>query len=777
MSVIPGGRGDGGRFGDWGWGDVRPGSGDGVRLPAFWLRTVADRPGPANVWHQVGNDRLTATAHAAGHVVIYSTDAGWVRLSEADPPGFGCSGGNWRWDDRAGRAVAGVGFSPLAPTWEVGSATWESGGQGWRLLRRVWAPFGDEPLLRVDVELDATDSQLRKGIFREVWGFRPEPIVLGGLMSRPLPPPAGYQLRQRVGWNLAFGAAGASRWLTDHVRRSLARRLALRFSTAGRSPDVVVLEPVRRPRLTSGRPSPLAAIPSAVFVASLDPTVRARVRAGVDGTQVELTVDLSTIPDGRLSFVVGLAEAGTVRQRVTRQRTVALVDTRRAWSRTWQLSLPSEPALERETLWHASQLRSARVRDRHFSSDYVAQGSAYGFIHGLQGAPRDYAIFMGPTCLVDPAGARSILLTMLRLQRPDGSLDYAHTGAGWRTSGGIHSAPTDLPIALLWAATDYVWSTGDDAVLDETPRWDPDGGPVAQRLLRSWRYLRDRVGLGPTGLIRVGSGDWNDPISSMAPNRTAFHDRGESVYNSAFASYVIPRVAELLASRFPGAAEDMRARADGLREATGASWNGRWFRRATDGRGGVIGDDRLFLDANAWCLIAGIGDRGRREILVDEIMSRLVDPSPIGPLCLDRPIAVRGGILAPGWDTNGGTWAALSGLLAWGLALHRPDAAVECLRKQTFASHAAAYPDLWTGIWSGPDAFNAPYARDPGGTFVQPATPMAEFPVMNANANAGVLLALIRVLGLEPGPDGLAARRDSPLGEWQLSTALGRFAG
>lgn len=249
---------------------------------------------------------------------------------------------------------------------------------------------------------------------------------------------------------------------------------------------MVVLEPVHRPRwLKSGRPSPLAAIPSAVFVASLNPTVRARVWTGINDTRVELAVDLSTIPDGRLSFVVGLAESATVTQRVTRQNSVSLADTRRSWNRTWKLHLPSKPILERETVWHAAQLRSARVHDRHFSSDYVAQGSAYGFIHGLQGAPRDYAIFMGPTCLVDPAGARSMLLTMLRLQRPDGSLDYAHTGAGWRTSGGIHAAPTDLPIALMWAATEYVWSTGDQMLLDEPLPRDATGGTVASRILRS----------------------------------------------------------------------------------------------------------------------------------------------------------------------------------------------------------------------------------------------------------------------------------------------------
>lgn len=208
--MIPGDIDGGGLFGDWAWDEFANESGEVARLPAFRLHPVPDRPGPVNVWHQVGNDRLTATAHAAGHVVLYSTDAGWVRLSDTNPGGRGCLGGTWRWDDRQGRAVAGTGCSLLAPTWEVGGATWESEGSGWRVSRRVWALFGDEPTLRIDVELDATDSQLKAGVFRETWGFRPEPIVLGGLMSHPVPPPAGYALRDRVGWNLAFEAAGAA---------------------------------------------------------------------------------------------------------------------------------------------------------------------------------------------------------------------------------------------------------------------------------------------------------------------------------------------------------------------------------------------------------------------------------------------------------------------------------------------------------------------------------------------------------------------------------------
>jgi hypothetical protein len=86
------------------------------------------------------------------------------------------------------------------------------------------------------------------------------------------------------------------------------------------------------------------------------------------------------------------------------------------------------------------------------------------------------------------------------------------------------------------------------------------------------------------------------------------------------------------------------------------------------------------------------------------------------------------------------------------------------------ARHARCYPDVWYGIWSGPDAYNAWFGEQPGQTFVQPATPMQEFPVMNSNAHAGPLLGLLRVLGVETTPSGLTVvPRGQPTG-WRLAT-------
>jgi hypothetical protein len=109
---------------------------------------------------------------------------------------------------------------------------------------------------------------------------------------------------------------------------------------------------------------------------------------------------------------------------------------------------------------------------------------------------------------------------------------------------------------------------------------------------------------------------------------------------------------------------------------------------------------------------------------------------------------------------------------AWGYALHDSERAWRCLMKQTLAAHARAYPGLCYGIWSGPDSWNSHLGERVGETFVQPATPMREFPVMNSSAHAGPLLALFKVLGVETTADGVRVDGRAPVaaGAWRLRT-------
>lgn len=717
---------DGGDFGTW--------ATDEDGLACFDLDGSAVR---SDVWHQVGNDRITATAHADGSATLYTWEEGLVRLTLPVP--------------LAAPATLRTRFG-------FGYAQWTHEAGELRIHRSIRAPFGETTGLRVDVSLEGTLPP----VFRERWRFAPFPLLVGGLMSRRISAPPTATLRERALWDAMLAVSTISRVATDAVRRALGLRLRLRprIDPALRA---VLLEPGAASQHPS-RPSLLPRVPGLVFVASLDegtPILRAATRGRRTDVEIEVT-----LPSGsratRLSFAVGYARPGEERDVIEALRATSPRESARRWQDVWRLELPCAPALERETSWHALYLRSAQVRDSVLGCGYLPQGSAYAYVHGLQGAPRDYAIASIPLAFVDPAGARELLRLALRLVRQDGSLHYAHTGAGVPTSAGIHAAPSDLPLFLLWAVTDYVWMARDRGLLEE----------ARPALLRAWRYLREGVGLGAHGLLRAGSGDWNDPITAFAPSRRAFHRDGESSFNSALAAYVLPRAARLLPEE--GAA--MRALAEHLREAMCGAWAGRWFLRGYDGQGGALGRDHLFLDANALCLIARLGSDAQRRALVDAIVSRCCDPSPIGPTVLDRPHPVRAGILPPGWDVNGGVWAFVSALTVWGLALHDPERAWRCLEKQTLAAHARAYPHVWYGIWSGPDAYNAHFGDRPGETYVQPATPMREFPVMNSNAHAGPLLALLKALGVEATPEGIVVQRPAPRGPWRLTTSLARIA-
>lgn len=756
--------GGGGWFGQW--------NVDLDGLPCFDLDLtettqtadlVAPPGGIAECWHQIGGLGLVATAHAGGWTSIYATSLGMVRLTSSKS-GWGITGTHTE--------MTGVRFG-------MGYAEWSARAAGWEITRRVSAAVIPDPVLRVDVHLsrDRNHHPLDgKPVtsYEEVWVPEPLPLLIGALMSPYRRPPHGYSLTEATTWRALYALSDTVRTATNAVRRAVARYLMLGPSCR-QSLRAIVTEP--RFPIPTAKPSSPAWIDLAlphIAVASLDDD--RRWQAGGHALRVKLAGADDAVD---LSFAVALAaHEEDLDSLIHMVRSQMGSSNAQSWGRCLEIDLPSEPSLAREARWHGSYLVGCQQPDALFGHRYAAQGSAYGFIHGLQGAPRDYAISSVPLSVLDPVGARQLLQVIMRMTTPGGATHYAHTGRGRCTSGGIHAAPTDLPIFFLWALTDYVFATGDRAFLDvDIPYYPPSRGKSAtprQRLTQAFEYLRERVGTGPHGLLRVGSGDWADPISAMVPDRRAFHESGESGFNTAFATYALPRAATMIESVDPETARSMRELAAGLRSAMEQAWTGRWFLRGYDGVGGTIGHDHLFVDGQVWALIAKIGSDDQRHELVRNIWTLCDEPSPIGATILDRPHPVRFGMLAPGWDCNGGVWAAINGLLAWGYALHDPDLAWRNLRKQSLHAHASAYPHIWYGIWSGPDAYNAHFGEQPGETFVQPATPMQEYPVMNSNTHAGPLLAILRVLGIEAEPSGLVVEpRGLNAPRFRLSTALG----
>ena len=192
-----------------------------------------------------------------------------------------------------------------------------------------------------------------------------------------------------------------------------------------------------------------------------------------------------------------------------------------------------------------------------------------------------------------------------------------------------------------------------------------------------------------------------------------------------------------------------------LHEAFGGRWFGRAWLRNRDDIPYLLGNDNrnnnsdtyIDLEAQPWGLLSPtLLAMSDKQKVFNEIESQLNEPSPIGPL----------------QSPTGFVWPAISQLLPWSYVRNdNSSAAWNVFLKHLYANHANVFPDIWLGIWSGPDGWvstnsgNVPDLHGyVGGTWYSLVTPMIDFPVSNSNPDAMMLFALERMIGLEPSVDG-----------------------
>jgi len=460
-----------------------------------------------------------------------------------------------------------------------------------------------------------------------------------------------------------------------------------------------------------------------------------------------------------------------------------------------RFSVPSEPWVEREISWHNYYLRSSLTWDSFFREHIISQGHVYQYVMGFQGAARDPLQHTLPFVFSDPGIVKGIIRYTLKEIQPDGSIPYALVGSGMPMPSAFD--PGDQEMWLLWAASEYVLATRDKKFLDErvTPYMHREPAPsdptVRDLLARAFTHLVTEIGAGRHGLMRLAMGDWNDGIVvGRVPEKYAHevHQQAESVLNAAMASYVLDYYGRMLnAVGEKEAAAEARAKAAAQRTAVRAVWTGKWFRRAWLGPNlDWIGDDRIWLEPQPWAIIGDVTSPEQRTTLVASIDKELRRPSPIGALILNIGEDTPG--KRPGILENGGIWASINGTLIWALALAGGPSAWDEWKKNSLAMHAEAYPEIWYGIWSGPDYYNSVLSKHPGQTmFGDPPVGgkpsptdwginWTDFPVMNMHPHAWPLYSAAKLLGVDFQEDGVNFAPALPLPEYEFSTPLVGFS-
>ncbi len=736
-------------------------------------------------WAAFGNSRINAMVFNDGYIEVATQDRGVEYLNKADASqsawagGFGwlsdgeeawCTGYEWRPSAATTTRRFGMGYAESSLTY-----------RDVRMERVTTAPVGDMPVVVSDVTLENLDSSSTKKLSHwEYWDIARRPIEINWVVSgEPFTLAPGAARETRDSRNALFDES-VSYDATEN-------RLSLRREYVGSDPRPPALDPSaidyypNEPFLLSpfGGVSDVfvekraffggsgVALPQAVASNATGSGVADGPKGSENGAgQPHLFVmrsDLVLAPGEKrtLRFVYGYARSGEAYPTDVRFQAPSW-DPRAeytTWLRKHLLYFASEdaPELQRELAWHAYQIEASVGYRDYWQGHVVPQGSAYLYLHGADGAARDLGLFALPLVYTDPELAREELRLFMGIQFADERFSYAFQGHGMLDNAHIHTAPSDLPLFFVWALSEYVGATGDEGFLDEhVPYWPRDARPDAttwSHLVGALRHLFDVVATGEHGLVRIGTGDWSDGIVVEAPNRDLAVEKGESVPNTQMAVAVLPRVADLVETRDPALAQEIRTRVEGFRQALAGTWTGDHFVRAYFGDGVPVYADSVNLESQIWALIGdSFANPADRTTLVNLIEEKLDDPSPIGATLL------------PGAQV----WPAISAPLTWGYAISDPERAWAHLTRNTMAAHAVAFPDVWYGIWSGPDGVSS----KSGLAWKSQVTPMTDFPVQNNNYHAMPLLAALRMAGIEATATGIRVSPRIPRSRYSLRTRL-----
>ena len=792
--------------------------------------------GPTDHTHQVGNDRIIAAVSNFGYVQVRQDEGSPKFLNDYFPEQSHFGAGIGFLTD--GEQVLSTYYPGHGESFDriMGEGYFRKTvkGQKYAIDQVIFAPFGDDPVLLSAVTVTNHGNQDANLRWVEYWGCQNYQFSYRSWMQAEVfHTPNGADLRRQFGARFShqfrempnraglietqkfLGRAAADEQLWEQVQASLKK-----------DPSGFFGGPV--PDLASG-----AAMedlnPPSTFLVSLDGPVDGFATdasaffgsGGVDhptGLSAKLNNDASSTGSASalmlerhlslrpresrtLFFLYGYLPQGfeidSLVAKYSPDPAGMLSRSSAAWKADGiRFSTPDAPWAERETSWHNYYLRSNLTYDSFFREHILSQGHVYQYIIGFQGAARDPLQHTLPFIFSKPDVARAVIRYTLKEIQADGSIPYGIVGSGVPMPAIFH--PSDQEMWLLWTASEYVLATRDKSFLDEKipiyPRQVASStDPTVRDLLqRSYIHLTQDIGVGKHGLMRLSNGDWNDDVvvlrsataSQAGSGEGEVRQQAESVLNAAMASYVLDYYARMLA--YAGDtkdAEQARAKAEAQRLAVRECWQGRWFRRAWLGpQLGWLGEDHVWLEPQPWSIIGGAATPEQRATLVASLYELVRKPSPIGALVQskgDPNMTSQVGTL-----TNGGIWPSINGTLIWALALVDGAQAWDEWKKNCLALHAEAYPDIWYGLWSGPDTYNSVLSKYPGQTMFIEHSPddhsqhpalglnWTDYPVMNMHPHAWPLYSAAKLLGLAFQESGVSFQPTLPLAEYEFTSPL-----
>lgn len=804
---------------------------DGAGLPAYEFavdqrcdpvaRAYSPRAYPLrDPIHLIGNGRgLMAMAHASGGVELYTQDRGHKWINRVDtwadpddptyPPQIGGGFSYWtsngvvhstRFDDLP---VAGA-LARQTRRFGVGYVeTVTHGDDGVVVRRRVFAPDSDARALVAEVTVENGSGEARDVGLVEFWDVNLHQASVELLTSDLLGPNTtpGIDRRRRA---QAAGYVQAASWdpaartaLVTTTAKALPPTVTSRGDVAdvdwfpepiylavlddGPAPDRVWLSdtelwpdgtrtpPAEATAAGDGAPGRTLALDGAGQHAVLALRVPVQLAAGASVTR---RFAFGMVPGG------GTPAADVASLRAAGEGLAAATDASWRERLVWAAfpGLEQAAAIQRELAWAAYSTIANASFDEYRQRRVVGQGGAYRFIHGLDGAMGDLALFAESILLLDPDLARDTLAYALSTQHATtqpipGRFPYATTGVGNFSDVIIYDRRSDAYWFLPSIVGKYVGLTRDvDFLSVDVPYWptaSSETGPVLDHVERGLDLAEDEgfLGVGARGIVAIGTNDYADGVNNLA-GEPVTPTGASSTYNAGMIVYGFPLAADVVEPLDPVLATRMRALVTSQTTALlDDAWEGHFFWRGFVDSGNPFAPQLFFLEPQLFPWLSGIVDDTRGNASLDQVAERL--ETPIGALS-NVAIGDQGPVGGVDQPLIGGIWPVAN---AWLTAAYaRRDAAEgwSSFIRNTLAAHAEAYPGLWYGIWTGPDSFNGPDKPRPGEADAHIATALTDYPALNAHMHTGPLRALTDLVGVAGTAAGIRIAPRVPTETFQV---------
>ncbi|MCO5185939.1 MAG: glycosyl transferase [Anaerolineae bacterium] len=314
------------------------------------------------------------------------------------------------------------------------------------------------------------------------------------------------------------------------------------------------------------------------------------------------------------------------------------------------VATPDDDTNRMVNIWNAYQNMTTFNMSR--SASYFESGVGRGM--GFRDSNQD---LLGVVHMI-PARARERILDLAATQLKNGGAFHQYQPLTKRGNDGVGSGFTDDPLWLVVGVSAYVKETGDWSILIEPVQYENEIGsetPLYEHLQRAVQYTLDR--LGPHGLPLIGRADWNDclnlncfsdtPGQSFQTTTNKDGNTAESVFIAGLFGVAAREMADLtdfVAAHEPELSALIASRAaTGYRDAAAAmeatvwahGWDGKWFRRAYDDFGRVLGsaeneEGSIFIEPQGMCVMAGMGVAdGRAVQALDSVSEHLATPHGI----------------------------------------------------------------------------------------------------------------------------------------------------